>query len=462
MIASIELQVISKILLCLDEELIEKLLQFDRSYYSIFQSQYEFIQDHYDKYGNVPDMFTFQAQFPDITVVQVSESFDYLKSEMIKNKKHIMLLDMFNKIKDLGSDDVDDAWKYIENQCEKVDEISEGKPIDIVHDVKIRANQIIEFNKKSRIPTGFSEIDKVMYGGFSTVEELVLVFARTNSGKSWVCTKMMESAQKNGFPVLYYSPEMQSSFLGTRFDTWRKHFKNSELHMGKYSQEYLEYMNELENDSTSAYVIEDKDCQDGVVNVPVLSSFVKKYAIKLLIVDGLSYVEDTKKNRNDSEKYKNLCNDLFRLSKKYSCAVVIAMQANRETRENREKSADGKDPFPSLYNIEGSDHPARIATQAFAIRQVWDQHILDIRMEKSRNAANQKPEFSYSWDPNTGNISLIADNSSSRNISSNQNDTKSSEFKNSTITSFIKMNNPDVEDLISEVDDEDDDEDVQF
>ena len=30
-------------------------------------------------------------------------------------------------------------------------------------------------------------------------------------------------------------------------------------------------------------------------------------------------------------------------------------------------------------------------------------------MEKSRNASNHKAEFSYSWDPNTGNISLIDD-----------------------------------------------------
>jgi hypothetical protein len=80
------------------------------------------------------------------------------------------------------------------------------------------------------------------------------------------------------------------------------------------------------------------------------------------------------------------------------------MQANRETKESKD---DKGDPFPNLYNIEGSDHPARIATQVFAVRQIFDKHVLDIRLEKSRNANNQKPILSYAWDINTGNMQYL-------------------------------------------------------
>lgn len=41
------------------------------------------------------------------------------------------------------------------------------------------------------------------------------------------------------------------------------------------------------------------------------------------------------------------------------------------------------------------------------MRQIFDKHVLDIRLEKSRNANNQKPEFSYSWDINTGNMQYL-------------------------------------------------------
>ena len=63
--------------------------------------------------------------------------------------------------------------------------------------------------------------------------------------------------------------------------------------------------------------------------------------------------------------------------------------------------------------MEGSDHPARIATQVFAMRQIFDKHVLDIRLEKSRNANNQKPTFSYAWDVDTGNMQFLPDGGNS-------------------------------------------------
>lgn len=587
MIESIELQMISKILTTDSEEEIDVLCSFDESYYSIFKDQIKFILDHRIKYGNVPDIFTFQAQFPDVTLVQVRESIQFLKESIQENKQYIILLETFNKIKELGSADVKDAWKYIGLQYERILSLDSTAPMDIIHQARERADEVVRFSKQSRIPTGFDEIDKLMYGGFSTVEELVIVVARTNTGKaqplwskvltpsgwttigelkvgdvvvgknndngkvirifpqgikkyfrvhfddgtyteccddhlwevvklsdrlkdnlnyevitlkdiresfdtytvdlcgdlrssvdsffinscnyidvdrmtgfhvfeqfgdeflhpdrafktieyieyvgetecqcilidneshtyitdgftvthnSWVMTKMMESAQSHKFPCLYYSPEMQASFLGTRFDTWRKHFQNSQLYRGNYNEEYRNYIKDLEKEETPAFILEDKDVSEGSVNVPVLESLVKRYGIKLLIIDGLSYMEDNRSRYSDRdyEKYKNLSTDLFKLSKRYGCAVVVAMQANRESKDSKD---DKGEIFPTAMNIEGSDHPARIATQVFSIRQIFERHVLDIRLEKSRMANNQKPILSYSWDINTGNIQNIS------------------------------------------------------
>lgn len=406
MIESIELQMISKILTTDVEEEIDTLCSYDESYYSIFRDQIKFILDHRIKYGNVPDIFTFQAQFPDVTLVQVRESIQFLKESIQENKQYIILLETFNKIKELGSADVKDAWKYIGLQYERVLSLDSTAPMDIVHQARERADEVIRFSKQARIPTGFDEIDKLMYGGFSTVEELVIIVARTNSGKSWILTKMMESAQAHKFPCLYYSPEMQASFLSTRFDTWRKHFQNSQLYRGNYNEEYKNYIKELEKEETPAFILEDKDVSEGSVNVPVLESLVKRYGIQLLIIDGLSYMEDSRSRYSDRdyEKYKNLSTDLFKLSKRYGCAVVVAMQANRESKDSKD---DKGEIFPTAMNIEGSDHPARIATQVFSVRQIFERHVLDIRLEKSRMANNQKPILSYSWDINTGNIQNI-------------------------------------------------------
>lgn len=407
MVNSIELQVISRILTTESEYELDRLCSYDTSYYSIFTEQIQFILDHKENYGNVPDVFTFQAQYEDIVLIQVSESLEYLEEGLRKNKQRILFLETFNKLADLGSADVTEAWDYLALQCEKASSLDSSQPMNIVKDADKRSQQIIDFNKSSRIPTGFKEVDEVMYGGLSTVEELVVMVARTNTGKSWVCTKVMESAQSHGFPTLYYSPEMRSSFIGTRFDTWRGHFKNSELFRGKYSDEYNSYLKNLVQEETGAFVVEDSDMSEGRTTVKALENLVKKYHIKLLIIDGLSYLQESKRISENHLKYKNICDDLFRLSKTYQCAVVVAVQANRETRDNRDENGE---PFPNIYNIAESDHPARVATQVFAMRQLFDKHILEIRLEKSRNAKNDKPTFSYVWDPNTGSMELVGDN----------------------------------------------------
>ena len=404
MITSIELQVISRILTTESNEEVDILCDFDDSYYSVFKPHIQFILNHKHKYKTVPDVFTFQSQFPDIVLVQVSEPISYLQSEMKKNKQHILLIETFNKVKDLGSGDVSEAWRYLEMQCDRASQLDDMKPMNIIKEAKKRSEQVIEYSKQARIPTGFPEIDKLMYGGLSTVEELVVILARTNTGKSWFCTKVMESAQGNGFNVAYYSPEMQSAFLATRFDTWRGHFQNSQLFRGNYTEEYYKYIQDLSKQETDAFIIEDKDMEDGFVSVRKLESFVKKNSIKLLVVDGISYLVDDQKSERDHEKYKHIAGDLFKLSKDNGCAVMLVMQANRETKESKD---DKGDPFPNMYNAEGSDHPVRIATQVFSLRQIFDKHVLDIRLEKSRMANNQNPILSYSWDVNTGNMQYL-------------------------------------------------------
>lgn len=406
MTSAIELQVISRILTTENPAEIDELCEFGENFYSIFKPHIRFILDHREKYGNVPDPYTFLARFRDIELIKVSEPLSFIKDEMKRNRQRILLTETFNEIKDMVTDDPMDAWRYIQIQCDAATGLTASNPMDIVHDVDVRAKQVQDFAKQQRIPTGFPELDRLMYGGLSVVEELALFFGRTNTGKSWVASRMMESAQKNGFPALYYSPEMQASFLGTRFDTWREHFKNSSLYQGLYDDAYYAYMTRLKAEETGAYILEDKDAPDGEVTVSYLKSMVKKLGIKELIIDGLSYMVDERGKRGDSDhiKYKNLCADLFRLSKQCGCAVAVFMQANRESKENKD---DKGEIFPNIYNIEGSDHPARIATVAAALRQIFDKHILDIRLEKGRSIRNDKPVLSYMWDINNGNMQYV-------------------------------------------------------
>lgn len=403
MVTVIELQVISKILTSDDEAVVDKLCSFDSSYYSSFKPQIEYILEYRNNYNAIPSIFSFGMEFPEVKLVEVNEPLQYLVDELEKNKRHIIFLDMFNTIKDQGSADVDEVWKYVSDKCDLISTLHSVEPVNIVSQAKSRADQVVEWSKQERIPTGFTELDKLTYGGWSTVEELVVLVARSNMGKSWMCTRMMEAAQKAGFPVAYYSPEMQSAYLATRFDTWRGHYRNSDLFRGKYDEDYIKYINSLPSEETGAYIIEDKDMPEGV-SPRNLKIFVKKNKIKLLIIDGIAYMQDDRKAFSDHEKYAHICHDLFQLSKQYGCAVVVAAQANRDTKDSKDEKGI---PFPTIYNIAGSDAIGQIATQVYAFRQIFDKHVFEIKLEKSRMASNGNEVLSYSWDINTGNMQYL-------------------------------------------------------
>lgn len=84
--ASIELQVISRILTSQDAAEVETLCGFDASYYSVLQPQIRFILNHREKYGEIPDPFTFQAEFQNLTIVKVAEPLTYLIEGIGRNK----------------------------------------------------------------------------------------------------------------------------------------------------------------------------------------------------------------------------------------------------------------------------------------------------------------------------------------------------------------------------------------
>ena len=109
MIEAIEVQVISKLLTCDDEYVVDTLLSYDRTYFSGYLREFEYIAKHKQKYGSVPGTFDFLAQFPDFSLVDVPEPLEYLQERLREYKKHLILLETFNKIKDLGEGEVNDT-----------------------------------------------------------------------------------------------------------------------------------------------------------------------------------------------------------------------------------------------------------------------------------------------------------------------------------------------------------------
>ena len=81
-------------------------------------------------------------------IVSMAVALKHNVDTLEKNRQHILLIETFNKLKNLGSGDVTEAWKYLAMQCEKVSALDSSDPMDIVHDAKERAAKVIEFSKQ--------------------------------------------------------------------------------------------------------------------------------------------------------------------------------------------------------------------------------------------------------------------------------------------------------------------------
>ena len=69
--------------------------------------------------------------------------------------------------------------------------------------------------KVSRVPTGFSHLDKNIFGGW-TGGNLIIISARPSVGKSAIMLQMAVEASRAGFPATVYSLEMPTRDLGQR------------------------------------------------------------------------------------------------------------------------------------------------------------------------------------------------------------------------------------------------------
>ena len=184
-----------------------------KDYFSEYVSEFEFIKSHIELYNNVPDIETFLNQFPDFDYIKVNENPEYLLSGFQEDRNKRYLAEVFNKIRNLLMEGkTDEALKlYSSSQTQNFNSIS-LKAVDIYSDIsryESYATKSTDFSK-FYVTTGFREIDKVL-GGWDRLEELGVIFARSNQGKSWCLLKCAVAAAKQGLRVGVYSGEMTAT-----------------------------------------------------------------------------------------------------------------------------------------------------------------------------------------------------------------------------------------------------------
>lgn len=177
-------QVLNKILQSKDYTIVKK-NGLDQTYFQGFENEFNFIQEHVQKYNNVPDTTTFLEKFPEFQLYEVNESDDYLLDKLYEQYGYNKFVPIIPKLSQLLQVDSRDAYEYLNAQMRDLKPRTLAVGVDIIANAKERYEKYLERAKcpeLATIKTGLIELDDI-FGGWEYGDELVTIVARTNVGK---------------------------------------------------------------------------------------------------------------------------------------------------------------------------------------------------------------------------------------------------------------------------------------
>lgn len=396
----VDAQIINKILASGSLEILEN-YNLSLEYFPVYEAELQFILNHVNKYGNVPNRETFISNFEDFKFTEVSESDDYLVNTIREEYLYAKSAEAVQKYAALLQNNAVTANEYLHSVIEELTPSYGMNAVDIIKSSKDRYEEWVKRQGQENlfISTGFSDLDYAIKGWSKLAEELVILFARTGQGKSWILDYFLTHAFKSGERPGLFTPEMSIIKMGYRIDTLMDHFSNSGLTWGLANrvnqEEYLAYANKMSE--RSGFLAASMKDFDGKVTVSKLRNFVKRNNITILGIDGITYISDERGSARDHKRtaLSNASEDLVRMSEELGVPIIAVHQSNR----GGIRSDEDDSGLPDIENISESDGIAHSATKIIAIRQQKD--VLTLGVKKHRDGPDGQI-LNYNWDIDTG------------------------------------------------------------
>lgn len=402
------LQIISKLIATRDYSFIEDNLITEEFFEGTgFEEEFAFIKEHYKKYGNVPDKMTFLSQFPDIELVEVEESDRYLVDALREGYLYRKSVPVVKQIGKLLKTDANSAVEYMLQALKDLQPNYQLGGTDLIADAVDRLEHYEERLDKQEdwyFTSGFPELDDIIHG-IQRGEELFVIFARTNQGKSWVLEKMITHIWQLGFNVGYISPEMSADSIGYRFDTLYANYSNKDLVWGGKDidlDKYSEYIKELKS-HTNKFIVSTPLDFDRKITVSKLKKFVQQHKLDAIAIDGITYMTDERAKRGDNKttSLTNISEDLMLLSVELKIPILVVVQANRSGVVDADTSGT-----PELESIRDSDGISHNASKVLSIRQKDGSLEMGIKKQRFGMVGGK---LKYLWNINTGEFTYTPD-----------------------------------------------------
>ena len=210
-----------------------------------------------------------------------------------------------------------------------------GLDTDIGHEyTKMFADRISETSRKV-VPTGWSVVDNIIDGGFGP-GELGVIVAPAGIGKSWALVCMAANAIKKGYTVIYYTMELNQSYVGLRFDS---HFTGIPSQNLKYHKEDVEQkISEISGNLIIKYYPTKTATIQTLRGHIEKTKIVKQFTPDIIFVDYADLLIGVGKEKRLI--LENVYEDLRGLAGEMQVPIWTASQANKSALEHDVIEAD--------------------------------------------------------------------------------------------------------------------------
>lgn len=417
-----QFQILNKVLASKDYSIIES-NNLTVDYFYTYRAEFNYIKDHYSKFGLIPDIRTFTEVFPEFKVESVQEPVNFLVSELQREYASRQAATLYNIIKDkLESGDIEEAMQLINTAHISLGSATSSTDISKDFSRLDRFKDRVNGNNGSYLSTGFYELDK-MIGGIDTQNENMVIVARTGVGKSWILYKMAANAFALGKRVGIYSGEMSVDKVATRIDTILGHISNRGLNRGDpYVQAaYENYIQHFEAGTLGEIVpnylpggcievLTPNDLGD-LATVDQLKVFIEQKNLDILFVDQYSLLKDTSRAKQPFEQVANISKAIKNLQVLTQKPIIAVSQMNR----TGGKDAAGDEIEANSTQIGLSDRIGQDATtiiylskrpiseegkvlKTFEPGQVYNKFLFTLTVGKARDGGEGKVDYAVDLD----------------------------------------------------------------
>lgn len=396
-----DIQVYDKIIELSDEQLehiVLKKYYSDLNYFSIINEYCEdsffsndslkkifnIIQIYYKKYSKMPtegilqmifDKYkvqnselskTLHREFNHIINLNISQSEEYIKDNVVKFLKHRRAYASFMKHID-GITIKGEVGECL-SEFQTIINISfnENLWFDYFGDHEIYREEYLK-NPEMKIATGYSQLDRVTHGGvLKDGKCLFVVIAQPGLGKSMLLSNMAVNFLQQGLFVVIFSLEMSKELYTARIDAHLTLININELrHNIDKLGEQVDGFQKLNPDSKLLISEFPPNTISTITIQNQLDKVVSQYqrTPDIIIVDYINLLKPNSggKGQGMYEKVGDVTRELRALSYKYNASVITASQVNRSGYNN------------SDVNMEHMSESSGISNTADFVGALWQQ-----------------------------------------------------------------------------------------